>query len=519
MRGVPDEFEPVQRLATVSDVQHGARALARNSMLNLVGQGLPLVAALFLLPPLIDALGEARFGTLAIAWVILGYFTDLGAGRATTKYAAELLAEERQEHLPSVVWTTAAIQLGFGIVGAGLLALATPLLVERVLEIPPELIRETRTGFYVIAAAVPIVLLSSVFRGVVEAAQRFDLVNAVRIPTSLANYALPLAAVPLGWGLPGVVLLLVLARAASICVFWRIAVRLFPPLRHPAFHAAEFRKLAEFGSWVTISTIVSPVIAYVDRFMLGALVSMAAVAYYTAPFELVARAWIVPAALVATLFPAFSALSSRQDWERVEQLSVRGTKYILFLVGPAMVLIALAAGDLLRVWLGETFAAQSALALRILALGVLINSLAHVPSALCQGLGRPDLPAKFHLLELPVQLVLAWFCVRQWGVTGAAVAWTARVTLDALLLFGAAARLAPISVKSLFRERIPHAVALLAAALAIGGLTVSRLPQLWVRGVFDVALGLVLAALVWRVLLRDGERQQLLRFLRPAVAQ
>jgi len=39
---------------------------------------------------------------------------------------------------------------------------------------------------------------------------------------------------------------------------------------------------------------------------------------------------------------------------------------------------------------------------------------------------------------LPIYVGLTWWCVRAYGVTGAAIAWTLRVTLDAVLLFAAA---------------------------------------------------------------------------------
>lgn len=48
----------------------------------------------------------------------------------------------------------------------------------------------------------------------------------------------------------------------------------------------------------------------------------------------------------------------------------------------------------LMLWLGSEFADNSTLVLQLLAVGVFINSLAHVPSGLEQGAGRPDLTAK-----------------------------------------------------------------------------------------------------------------------------
>ena len=53
------------------------------------------------------------------------------------------------------------------------------------------------------------------------------------------------------------------------------------------------RELLSFGSWVTISNIVGPLMIYFDRFVIGALLTMTAVAYYTTPFDVVTRFTII----------------------------------------------------------------------------------------------------------------------------------------------------------------------------------------------------------------------------------
>ena len=81
------------------------------------------------------------------------------------------------------------------------------------------------------------------------------------------------------------------------------------------------------------------------------------------------------------------------------------------------------------------------MALQLLAPGLLANALAQVPFTLLQGMGRADVPARFHLVELPLHAVVTWVLVARWGVAGAAAAWTLRAAADAALLFVAAALL------------------------------------------------------------------------------
>jgi len=413
--------------------------LARNTLLNLIGHGLPLIVAVVTIPFVIRGLGIERFGLLSLAWVVLGYFAifDLGLGRATTKFVAEALGKGEEDQIPRLVWTAVTIQAFFGLLGAVVLASITPLLVERILNIPPELIKEAKDTFYLLAFSIPVVLVSSSFSGILEAAQRFDLVNAIRIPSSTLTFLLPLVGLILGFNLPGIVVLILLARVGSLAAFVVLNIRITPQLKRYSGSFTLLPRLFSFGGWVTVSSIVVPILGYLDRFLIASLLSMAAVAYYSVPYEMVTRLWIFAASLVATLFPAFSALEGIKDRQRLGFLFARAVKYILMVLGPVVLIIGLFAQDILRVWLGADFAVKSAVVLQIFALGVLINSLAWIPCALLQGTGRPDLPAKFHLLQLPLYVGIAWFSVNQWGIAGAAGAWTFRVALDAILLFRA----------------------------------------------------------------------------------
>src|SRR5687767_6165711 len=135
----------------------GSRLLARNTTLNLVGVGVPMVAAFVAIPLLIAGMGTARFGILTIGWVVVGYFGlfDLGLGRALTKMVAERLGTGRSDEVPSLVWTGILAMFGMGVVGAAVLALATPWLVHGALNIPAELRPEAAKAFYLLAASLP----------------------------------------------------------------------------------------------------------------------------------------------------------------------------------------------------------------------------------------------------------------------------------------------------------------------------------------------------------------------------
>jgi O-antigen/teichoic acid export membrane protein len=436
-----DSFSSPTMKNCIKSTEINGNLLSRNTMINLVGLGLPLIVAVITMPFVIRGLGTERFGILAFAWAIIGYFSmfDLGLGRASTKYVAEALGGGRQESVPSIVKTAVTTQAVLGFLGGLFLAVITPLLVERFLNIRQDLVAEARLSFYLLSLSIPAVLVSGSFRGVLEAAQRFDLVNAVRAPFSAANFLLPLIGVFLGYGLPGIVALLVTFRWLALAILCFLYIRLFSPWKVPSrFRLADLRILVSFGVWVTVSSIIGPVLVYLDRFIIGILQTMTAVAHYSAPYEMVVRLIIIPSSIVATLFPAFSALIGANEQSKNKEILVRSSKYLFLVTAPIVALMIFFAEDILTVWLGKEFAQRSTLVFQILSIGVLFNSLAYLPHSLIQAMGRPDVPAKFHLIELVLYVGLAWFLIGKFAVVGAALAWTLRVALDGFLLWAAA---------------------------------------------------------------------------------
>ncbi|MGH7506833.1 MAG: oligosaccharide flippase family protein, partial [Longimicrobiales bacterium] len=458
------------------------------------------------------------FGLLALAWLVHGYANELGFARATTKFAAEQAHDADGERLARVAWSTFALQFAFGLVAGAVLLLATPLLVDHVLRMPASLTAAATGTFRILALSVPVVVLGAGVRGLLEALQRFDLVNAVRAPTTALNFLLPVAGLAAGLGITEIVALLLAARLAALIAYATLAVRLVPALQRPTLGTSELRRVASFGGWTSVSGVLSPLLIYLDRFLLGALVSVAAVAYYAAPYEVVARLLIVPASLVAALFPEFSALHVRGEAARVGELSARAVKFTLLAVGPVAVLLIGAAPDLLRWWLGVEYAAAGAVALQILAVGIVINAVAHVPVAVLHGAGRPEVPARFHLLELPLHAAVAVTLIGWWGVAGAAAAWTVRVAIDAGLLLFAVNRTVTGAAAALRVERVPQAAALLAGFATAAFAATSALQDAWARAIVVVVLVAVLGIVLWRVGLHRAERDRLVGLIVPARA-
>jgi O-antigen/teichoic acid export membrane protein len=478
------------------------RSLAGNTLWNLFGNCFPVVVAVICLPILKRGLGTERLGIISLAWVVIGYFSlfDLGLSRALTKLVAERIGQGRQPEIPSLVWTSLFLMTGLGLVGSLLTFILAPYLVERLLKVPASLSHEALGSFYWLGAAVPIVVITAGLRGVLEAVQHFRLATAIRVPMGIFTYLGPAALLPFTHSLIPIIGVLVLGRIVACGAHLWACFHVMPALRGGfGFHAPSAKPLFLFGGWMTVSNVLGPLMVTFDRFLIGSIISIAAVAYYSIPYEVVTKLWLISTALVGVLFPVFSA-TSFADRTRLSYLYESGLKYIFVVLLPLTLLLVIFAPEGLSVWLGSDFAHNSASLARVLAVAVFMNCMAHVPFTHLQSVGRPDVTAKFHLLELPIYVVMLFFLAKSWGITGVAVAWLLRVSIDSFLLFWFSFRLLPEC-----RFIITRLPLMMAGALAVS-LAGTLITGLAVKIIVACAIFVVAMPALWLWLFTPAQR-------------
>jgi O-antigen/teichoic acid export membrane protein len=481
------------------------KIIFRNTVLNFFGLIVPLAVGFVTIPLVVRALGNDRFGILALVWVVFGYFGlfDLGLGRTTTRYIADALGRNESGKLAGTLWTTVYLQTGIGLAAAFLSYLAAPLIVRRVLNIPEGFIGETILTIRLVGLSLPVMFISSSFRGVLEAAQRFDLVNAVKVPVNVLFYVLPLAGVALGFGLPGIVVLLVASRAAALVVWGALSLRVMPSLRtRPVLHGKLVRPLFSFSGWLGLSGILYAVTSSMDRLVIGSLITVEAVTFYSAPYEAINRVGVVPGSLSMVLFPAFSYLDAGGRNDRVETLFARSMKLLLLSTGPIFLLLMFFAGDFLRLWLGPEFAAKSAFVVQVLAAGFLINTVIAVPNNYLQGIGRVDIAPKYQAFELVAFTAMTWAGAKFWGIKGVAVASAVRLVAFTLFLSAASFKAGRVRLGFVWKKGLAGSLA--ALGLFAAGLAANAVLGfgVWGAGVLVLAFA---GAAYFRLL--DGEER------------
>jgi O-antigen/teichoic acid export membrane protein len=441
--------------------------IGRNTLVNVAGAVVPIFISLATVPAYLHRIGEARYGVLAVVWVVLGYFGvfDLGLSRATANQIARMRSQTAEERA-RVFWTALSVNASLGTLGGILLFLLGHLLVGHLLKVPPELRSEAVGALPWLAAAVPLTTITLVLVGALEGREKFLTVNLLTINGLALFQLIPLAyAYWVGPDLAGLIMSATLALCVSTLVSFSVIAVSLPLRGKPQIELGRLPSLLSYGGWITVTGLVGPILTVVDRIAIGAVLGARAVTRYTVPFTLVSRAQILSSGLARTLFPRFSILE-RGDAAAVGRESLSA---LVAITMPLTVVGAVVLEPFLRAWVGDDLARHSAPVGEVLLLGMWLNSLAVIPYAFLQAQRRPDLPAKFHVLEVPPYIGALVLGIHLYGILGAAWAWTARAGADAVLLFGAARRISP-EEPAAWDEVGPASAFVLVACIA--GLTV-----------------------------------------------
>jgi O-antigen/teichoic acid export membrane protein len=192
--------------------------------------------------------------------------------------------------------------------------------------------------------------------------------------------------------------------------------------------------LLRFGSWMTLSNIISPLLIYFDRFVISSVIGGQIVAYYTVPFEILTRLLIIPGAMGSALFPKLSN-KYHNGSETAGKLLQHSLVTITVVMTILCLLVYIMYPPLVSWWISREFADASKNVVSILTIGIWMNSLGFIAYTALQAKTGAKQTAILHLIELVLFIPLLYLLLIKLGIVGAAIAWTIRVSFDALIMF------------------------------------------------------------------------------------
>ena len=406
--------------------------LAKNSLYSLGAALLPLVVSVVTVPLYVSKIGAERYGALAIAWILLGYFgqADFGIGRAITQRIAAM-RDASKEDRAQAIWAALAGMMVLGLFSAVVMFFCARYFFAGPFKIDETMRGELMDSVLLLALCNPVVSLIGVLSGALIGVERFKLVSLSNLLSNSALQIFPvLYAYFVDISLNHLILAALLGRMVGLVMLSLGVWFTFLRGRFMAPRFNEFKTLMNFGAWIMLTSLISPLMVFGDRFVIGDIYGAVAVAAYTIPFQMASRALFFPAAVMQALFPRLAAESDEKSLERSRQYSV----FIGQIFAPVVLGAICLSGPLLHLWLGSKLDPRSVQVAQIVFAGIWTNAVALVPYSYIQARGNPRYTAMLHTIELPIYMGMLYVLGLQFGLSGIAVAFALRCALDGVLL-------------------------------------------------------------------------------------
>ena len=398
--------------------------IIKNTFFNTVGNFSTTFLHLLLVPYIMMELGTEQFGIWALVSVILGIFTafDFGGASSLVKFFSEYEAKKDRRSFNEALVSGFVMMAFF----SGVILIVFLLLLENLLSffnIPEQLLNEAR--FVFLSAGILFAFNNSfgVFQAVIKGLQRMEITNFINVIGALFFAFGIVIFLRMGYGLKGLILVqgakIILINLASIFYAKKLNKDLAFSLSF--LKLEQFKRIFHYGVRMQVSNIANLVNLQTDKTLIGFFLNLSFVTFYEIGQKVSLFCRMVVGVFLAALVPAVSELDSKDKPESISKLYEKGSKYLAAIAFPIMIFLIVFSHDLISIWMGTGFD-RSILVVRLLVLGVAVNTLTGVGVMIVRGVGKPVYETRYALVSLILNIGLGLMLVKPYGFVGIVVA-------------------------------------------------------------------------------------------------
>ncbi len=410
-------------MSLVDRIARGVKATFGATILDIASNGiLILVLTRVLLDP--EQYGQLNFVLSALGVVTI--FATLGLPKSTARYVTEFV-ETDPGQVPHVIRQSLQYFLALVVLVAG----ATVLIggpVARGLGVPSLVPFLLVGGFYVVGRA-----FRSYFAALFQGFNRVTYSATLTAITSVSRLALVTGFVLLGFGVTGALYGYVASLVLTAAVGAYLAYTKFYTDYDPAPESTSglTRRLLEYSIPLTATRGANVLDKKVDTLLVGVLLNMTAVSYYTIAKQVSDFVAAPASSFGYTISPALGEQSSKGDSDRAAKLYERSLEYVLLAYVPAVVGLVLVAEPMVRYVFGADYLGAVP-ALQVFSGFMLVNAINKVTSDGLDYLGRARSRAIIKSAMAVANAGLNVMLIPVFGVVGAAAATVVTYTVYTL---------------------------------------------------------------------------------------
>lgn len=481
------------------------------------GRFLVAIVAVFMLTPfIIDRIGMEDYGLWALALAVSGMLglMDFGLATAAVKYVAEFSARGDIEGRNRVVSTLLSCYLCIGGVALAMVSLYAFGAYDHENAAGITGREDFRILCVMVGLMVALGFPLSLFRAALTGAGHMHLSNVAEIIMTLSYTSLSALFLVNDSGLAGLPVAQAIGMSMGLGMLIMLSYRKLDGLKLTLGFKGlgESKALLAFSGWAFVANAAVLLIMRMDPILIKAMLPLSAVAIYAVAAKIAEYALLLNKQFSNALMPMISQAHGTGASGTVQQVLTHGTRYLMALAMPMMVLIAIYADPLLTLWLGAGFE-ESVPVLQTLAVAVGFSVLQLNAANVLGMTGRHRFVASAMGASALINLVVTIALLPRIGLLGAAIgSLSAALIIEAGVILPSACKHAGIGFGHFAINVIARTLPPLAPMLGLAWAFLYYAPPESLIGLIGqcLILGLVYLVGYFLVTLHREERQAII---------
>jgi O-antigen/teichoic acid export membrane protein len=382
-----------------------------------------LSISLFLTPFMLHRLGGTQYGLFILisSLATQGALLDFGIAPAVVKFVAETHAQRDYVRGRGIIATAMSLYCLLAL-AVLLIAAALAALFPHVFSVPTPYRTTAIIAVFLMGVQVAVSIPMAISGAILWGLQRYEQSEAIGIFATVLAAASTVVVLLAG----GDIVALIAAGTFAALIpqtfsIW-LAHRSAPELKI-GWKGARRDLIGKLFSSSISSFLIqfsSNLQTQIDEIVIGIFLPISSVGGYYVARRLSALPQMLSQPILGAFIPLASQLHAQNDINRLRELYLIGSRAILAICTPLLVVVVALAGPLLRLWVGTEYATSGAIVV-ILALASVLEVGYWPGRMIMQGIGRHHGLARATICAAIANLGLSVFLIRYFGVMGVAL--------------------------------------------------------------------------------------------------
>lgn len=399
-----------------------AKKLYKSSIARTYFTIVRMIVAFFMMPFIINKLGDRWYGI----WIILGsltgyyYLLDFGLASALTRFVAHSIAKNDSKNTNVIINTSIAIYSFLALVvllSTVVLVLLLGYFVENTTEL--EIIRLV---LIIIGVQLSLEFPFKAFAGIVQAYIRYDLLTYAHLFTLALSTGAIFWFLAKGFGILTFALIGFSSSLISNILFLFISKYLFFDLQisYEYFKKEKMRELFGYSIWAFLTQIANQLRFKIDSIILVYLLSASHVTHYFIGARLAEYFINLLSKATNIVTPVFTSYYAKNDFDEIRNklLFFNKINVILGFFGGGLIIIL---GKIfIHRWMGENY--LDAYPVLIILTSAMVIDFVHYPSAsVLYAISKHQYLSIINIIEAILNLILSVILTMKYGIFGCAL--------------------------------------------------------------------------------------------------